>query len=250
MSALDRLPLVAAHRGGRGHGAENSLAAIDNAITIGADMVEFDVRRTADGHLVIIHDRLVCRRRVDQLTRVEIDRLLGVDAPPLLEEVLRLCAGRIRLDVEIKESGYEAETLQLLRGLVPTADMVLTSFRDSVLATVKAIAPEIRCGLLLGTLHRRDLVPWQRVAGIPADFIAPSLAVLDTGLLHRARRRGVPVVVWTVNAERPLRRLLRHGTVEMVITDEPERALWIRQQQNPTAARPVPTSDGAPTSGQ
>src|SRR3982751_167704 len=90
--------LIVAHRGASAIAPENSLEAFEAAIAVGADMVEFDVRSTADGVLVVVHDPLPLVRYAD------LDPM-----PPRLEEVVATCAGRIALDVELKEAGMERE---------------------------------------------------------------------------------------------------------------------------------------------
>ena len=114
--------MVAAHRGVAAGAAENTIAAFTNAIDVGADMIEFDVRRTRDGELIAFHDAVVGGVPVSGLTRDEIEAVAGV-RPPLLAEVLRVCAGRIRLDVELKEDGYVRDVMAVLRtALRPRAD--------------------------------------------------------------------------------------------------------------------------------
>src|SRR4051812_4816445 len=107
---------IAAHRGCTGVGAcENTLASFERAIALGADAIELDVRRVADGDLVVFHDAEVNGRRLDRLTRRELDRLVPDRNVPSLDEVARALAGRIRLDVEIKDQGLEASTLDAMR---------------------------------------------------------------------------------------------------------------------------------------
>src|SRR6266568_827837 len=102
--------MVAAHRGVASGAAENTIEAFTNAIDVGADMIEFDVRRTRDGELIAFHDAFVGGTPVNGLTRDDIEVAAGV-RPPLLAEVLRVCAGRIRLDVELKEDGYVRDVM-------------------------------------------------------------------------------------------------------------------------------------------
>src|SRR5579871_3785320 len=106
--------MVAAHRGFSATqdntASENTIAAFTNAIDVGADMIEFDVRRTRDGELIAFHDAAVGGTPVSGLTREDIAAAAGV-RPPLLAEVLSTCAGRIRLDVELKEDGYVPDVM-------------------------------------------------------------------------------------------------------------------------------------------
>ncbi len=123
---------IVAHRGASSEAPENTLEAFARAIEIGADMIEFDVRRASDGSLVISHDPI--RRRGPR--------------PPTLEETLRLTQGRIQLDVELKEPGCERDAMELLLRYFPMADFCITSFLAPALRETRAINPGIRTGLI------------------------------------------------------------------------------------------------------
>jgi glycerophosphoryl diester phosphodiesterase len=225
------MPLVtkiAAHRGGWGR-LENSVQAMESAIAVGADMVEFDVRKTADGYLIIRHDALLHGQPVAHLTLAEIRAALGDQTPPLLETIVAVCKGRIFMDVEIKSLGYEAGTVAAIRRRCAVDEFFVTSFLDQVIVNVKRVDPKVRCGLLLGGNRLSDLAPWRRVSRCGADFIGPHFSLAQSGLTRRAWRRGIPVVVWTVNSERALRRSLGRSGIEALVTDTPAVALCIRE---------------------
>ncbi len=154
--------MVAAHRGVATGAAENTIEAYLNAISVGADMVEFDVRRTRDGELIAFHDARVGGVAVGALTRDDIAAAAGV-RPPLLAEVLRACAGRIKLDVELKEDGYVPEVMAALRASADVTQMVVTSFLPAVIAQAKDAFPEVKTGLLVGA----DATTWPRTTSSP-----------------------------------------------------------------------------------
>jgi glycerophosphoryl diester phosphodiesterase len=229
--------LVVAHRGASEGLVGNSLTAFERAVALGADMIELDVRRTRDGKLIAFHDALVDGQPVGSLTRAEIAGATG-HKPPRLAEVLELAAGRIGLDVELKEGGYVEAVLALLRPAIAAGDSVLTSFLDDVVAEVKQRAPEALAGLLLGVARPRpwlrtrvseiDPVPRARACG--ADFVAPHVAIARLGAVVRARDAGLPAFVWTVNDERTMGRLFAERHVAALITDRPERARALRKE--------------------
>jgi glycerophosphoryl diester phosphodiesterase len=199
-------------------------------------MVELDVRCTRDGHLVVVHDARVAGSQVSALTLRELRERLGPEPPPLLEEFVEQAAGRVALDVEIKAEGYtEAVLAVMARHLEPEA-YVVTSFRDSVLATVSAVAPQVRTGLLLRPGRPpRHLESRLTMAG--ASFLGPHSGPARAGLLAWADNRGLESYVWTVNDRRILRTLLADPRVTAVITDRPENALRLRDEPQTAPTR-------------
>lgn len=202
------MTLVVAHRGASAIAPENTLEAFEKAIEVGADMIEFDVRVTADGTLVVCHDPLPPVPYSELPTK-----------PPTLAEVVETCAGRIALDVEIKVGGVEADVLGVVGARFAADEFVVTSFSDEIVRASKQQRPEVRAGLLLASGHA--FAPGDGSGG---DFLAPHVTLLDEAALADARK----LVVWTVNDTERLRRCLADPRIEAVITDDPELALSLR----------------------
>src|SRR5262249_2835558 len=117
---VERPPVkVTAQRGHARAAPENTLSAVRAAIASGADYAEVDVQQTADGVVVLLHDRDLKRvagvsRRLDELSYDEVRRLdvgswfspaFAGERVPTLVEVIDLCRGRIRLNIELKFFG-------------------------------------------------------------------------------------------------------------------------------------------------
>jgi glycerophosphoryl diester phosphodiesterase len=236
-------PLVIAHRGASRMAPENSLAAFDAAIASGADAVELDVRRTGDGVLVVHHAAQRRRIPVSAMTYAELAHR-SRHRPARLEEVLQLCAGRIAMDVEIKQAGCEPEVLELLAQRFPLSELLITSFQESVVTTVKRLAPQALAGLIVGPawLHARSrhfgALPFELASRCGADLL-----VLHRLLLPHRRRRprsqGVldlpgqdhpPILVWTVNSPVRLVDYLSDAWVAGIITDLPDVAVRTRRR--------------------
>jgi glycerophosphoryl diester phosphodiesterase len=182
--------LVIAHRGAHGPGVpENTPAACERAIALGADMVEFDVRRSSNGRLIVSHDP---------------PALDTTDDAPALAEVLDLCRDRIGIDVELKEPGYVPEVLALL----PERGVLLTSFHEEVIRDARALAPTLRTGLIMdragASSNAQHLVLSRDLEPVPG------------------------CLMWTVNEPSELERFLADPAVFGVITDVPELALTLR----------------------
>ncbi|HEY5430852.1 MAG TPA: glycerophosphodiester phosphodiesterase [Solirubrobacteraceae bacterium] len=217
-------PLIVAHRGAWGAAPQNSLEAFDAAVALGCDAIELDVRRTADGRFVVVHDARIGGRPVAHLEHHELRARVRPGQAPSLEEVLELAAGRIGLDVELKENGYVEATMAIVAKRLAPDQYVVTSFRDAVLPAIKRCVPEARTGLLLSPRRRlRDLE--RRVRDAQVDFLAPHASLARDELMDWAASRGLPSWVWTVNEPRTLRGLLADERVAAIITDKPDRAL-------------------------
>ncbi|MBX6387677.1 MAG: glycerophosphodiester phosphodiesterase [Frankia sp.] len=225
---------VLGHRGSRIPGPENTVAAVDAALRAGADGVEIDIRRTADGDLVCVHDprlpriggRAVIRRSTAELTRRGI---------PTLHDVLDVWAGRGRIIIEIKNQPGQPDfdaprertahaLIDLLRarGLAGSELITVSSFDWFAIERVLASGIGVRTGFL--TMPRMSVsggLSYVRKAG-HAELHAHTSAVLAAkdeaaGL---AKAAGVRLVTWTVTSERAALRL-RDAGVHGVICDAP-----------------------------
>ena len=252
MTAGTSLPLVIAHRGASRDAPENTVAAFEAAIALGADAVELDVRRTADGVLVVHHN---ASRRGVPLSMLTYSRLVRLSRhePPRFDTVLDLCAGRIGLDIEVKEPGFEAEVIDAASTRFPREQLLYTSFEETVIAAIRRLDANARCGLLLGPGRLRSRT--QRYEGLPFDLAercgADLLAVHQwlaplrrrrgrapgTGLLAEAQARGFPMMVWTVDGPQRLRAYLADGRVAGIITDLPGLAVETRRELLAGASR-------------
>jgi glycerophosphoryl diester phosphodiesterase len=223
----DDLTLVIAHRGAWDQAPQNSLAALEAAIGLGCDMVELDVRSTRDRRLVALHDARVGAAPVSTLTLAELRERLGPGEAPELEAMIELAAGRIGLDVELKEEGRVDAALAVLHSRLEPAQYVVTSFLESTLTAVRTLAPETRTGLLIRPGRRpRRLEERLQAAGI--SFLAPHASLARAGLLAWAAQRGLESYLWTVNERRAWRTLLADPRVTALITDRPAGALAAR----------------------
>jgi glycerophosphoryl diester phosphodiesterase len=186
--------------------SENTLAAFEKAIEVGADMIEFDVRRDSDGRLVVSHDPV--REPGPQV--------------PTLEETLRLTQGRIQLDVELKEPGCERDAIDLLLRYFLPSEFCITSFLAFALHETRAIHPGIRTGLIFAAWN--DSV---RDACLSPDT---DLLVAHYRLVDPAGQIGKPLFVWTVDDPALTRALFDGRFVEAIVTNNPRQAVALRRE--------------------
>ncbi len=233
-------PIIIAHRGASALAGENTIESFEKAIQIGSDMIEFDVRRTKDHVLVAHHDRLVHETLISDLTYREIEKRLRSRRSHVatIEEIVKSARGKTRVDVDIKEEGYEDEVIELLARYLETDEFVVTSFNDASLKTIKSNYPSVSAGLILGRPRPKkyvgtrisELFPMRRCRNAKADFLVPNFRLMRFGFLKRAERNRMPVYVWTVNDERMMERFLKENRVQGIITDRPELAVKVRNR--------------------
>ncbi|MET1036742.1 MAG: glycerophosphodiester phosphodiesterase [Aeromicrobium sp.] len=235
--------LVSAHRGGAGdnHSSENTLAAFDAAIALGCDYVEFDVRLTADGTPVIFHDdelrdddtnRSIAGHRLDEFTGVVL---------VTLDEVLALIQGRVKAHVDLKVKGHEIDLVDRIVGALGVDSVVITTAEDVSVRRIVAWSRRHAPGLLVGLsssprswdgrrwvrrLARFEAAfPRTRVWLSRANLVVAHKTVARWSLRSYARRKQLPLLVWTVDNPSELKQWMNDPAVWMVTTNYPDRAL-------------------------
>ena len=233
------IPRLIAHRGAKANAPENTLAAFACAREEGATWVEFDVKLTADGVPVVIHDETLERTtdgrgavRAKSLAELKQLDAGGWFAPafrgervPTLVDALDLFA---RLDMgfnlEIKPCpGREVETA---RATIAVLDAhwsdrcpapVLSSFKAEALTAVRDLAPRYALGYLAEKLRPG----WVETAGrLGCKTVHPGWRALTEAHIAASKAAGFPLLVWTVNEPARARQLLAWG-VDALITDNP-----------------------------
>ncbi len=222
---------ITAHRGSSAAAPENTLAAIEMAISDGADWVEIDVQETADGAVIVFHDgdlkrlaRLPLRTvdaTYDELREVDVGSWFSPEFAdqriPILEQVLELCKGRIPVNIELKYYGsggeLERKVIEAVERYGMESQVVLMSLKRDGIVKAKAMRPDWKMGLLtavaLGDLTKIDV-----------DFLAVNASLASRSLIWSAHSRGKEVHVWTVNDPVQMSTLVSRG-VDNLITDVP-----------------------------
>jgi glycerophosphoryl diester phosphodiesterase len=240
--------LVIAHRGNRVRAPENTMLAFRQAVEMGVDAIEFDVRMTRDGVPVVIHDAELDRTTnghglVESYTFDEIRTLNaaarspGADGTrqlvPALEEVLDAFRATL-LVIEVKELAAADPTERMVRRfglqdhvLVGSAvTLVSEHFYGSGLKTCASMRDAMRLVpiAIAGLAPRKPpyhvLSVTRRFRGVPIPVVRMAVA---------ARKVGIATQVWTVN-DPVAARVLWNGGVSGIITDDPAAMLRVRSQ--------------------
>ncbi len=240
---------IVAHRGVPARHPENSAASFLAALEAGAMAVELDVRLTADGLLVVLHDpspkRMTGVSTPASATRAEdlVKQTLKADARErliLLDEALALLAGRTVVDIEVKSGGtsdHEREAAALLDALYRAGsprDVIVTSQDEALIRTVKAHAPLLSTGLVHRARDSRDPVAAAKTAG--AELIVANRVRCGAKLLRAAARHGLRVWAYTVNSVPLARQLLERGCHGIVTDDYPSLADALAETPEPSPA--------------
>jgi glycerophosphoryl diester phosphodiesterase len=205
-------PLLLGHRGARADKSipENTLASFDLALAQGCDGFEFDVRLTADGHAVICHDATLGGLNIAESSAQQL-------VLPQLSEVLTRYRSGAFLDIELKVSGLEKMTADLLRNRRPGRGFVVSSFLPEVLRTIHDLDGSMPLGLICET--RAELELWPE---LPIDHVIPHYALLKQDLISEIKAAGKKILVWTVNLPADMKRFAKWD-VDGIISDYPER---------------------------
>jgi len=239
-----RMPvMVTAHRAGARKAPENSLAALREAIAEGADFAEIDVQLTADGVVVVLHDRDL--RRLTGVAR-NIRDMKYEDVRPLdagswfgptfkgeriatLEEFIEAARGKIKLNVELKYYGYDEDLAGRVVAILQQHDFLdqatITSLEVRGMEAVRALEPRLRTGYIVsasvGDLTKVDV-----------DFLSVRHALVTPEFRRDAARRGWEVHAWNVNERKDMEAMLDLGVDNLITDDVPLAREVIRRHED------------------
>lgn len=235
-------PVVIAHRGDSAHAPENTLSAFQMAADKRADAIEFDVKLSQDGHVIVIHDQTVDRttnghgdvRHLSLAGLRELDAGVRFEGRypneriPTLGEVFETVGNRIHMNVELTNYATPGDELvpkvvDLVKKHSMEKQVLFSSFFPRNLRTARTLLPEVPCGLLA----------WAGLMGFPArtwgwkrgmEALHPYLSNVDERMIARLHAAGIRIHVWTVNDNGDMERLISLG-VDGIFTDDPVKLL-------------------------
>jgi len=215
------------------------------AVATGADYVELDIRRTADGALVSFHDpRAATGEPLAEVSYQRLCDLAGYQVP-LVADVLATIAGRAKGHLDLKDAGREHEVVRLALDVLGPGQFVVTTLEDRSVAAIRAAFPsaaDVPVALSLGRnmagapraawLRTRlsELRPLPRLRACGADWVAAEHRLARAGVGRQCRRERIKIMVWTVNSEPEMRHWLADGRADVLITDRPADAIALRDQ--------------------
>ena len=233
-------PVVTAHRGFSGHYPENTLLAFTKAVERGVDVVEFDVRESSDGALMIMHDVTLDRTTdgkgpINGCSLAELKRLNatywkgphdtgmrmavpeGEEGIPTLEEALALLAGRVGLNIQVytdsRASLERVIQLYLEQDLQASGFLMLRSFSEGEF--VRSVSSDV--AICVG----EDRANLDRHFAFGVDYLQPKRNCLSDLYVRRLIESGVPANVFFANDRDSMSAMIEQG-IPGIMTDVPD----------------------------
>jgi len=212
------------HRGARAYEPENTMRSFRKALEIGVDAIEFDVRKTRDNHIIVIHDADVKRTTngkglVADLTLKEIKELSTEKGEkiPTLEEALELLDNKVKILIELKEQGLEEKVLSAVHSKKVEKNVIIASFLEPALAKTRELDKQIETGLI----YVKHPNPIKAALELKANYLISLYRFTHTANVQKAHENGLKVIVWTINTVEEAAEFVKKG-VDGIATDKPD----------------------------
>ena len=218
------------------------MKAFELAYKYGADMIEVDILPSSDGVPVVIHDTFTKRltgteadiRNIHSselpklIVRLKRNRGYGSEPIPTLDELLAWAKDKILLNIEIKPEGFRPDadsnilkkTLELISDYSLQKSILISSFSPACIRQCRSLAPEVATGILYDkrAYKREDPVKVCKELGVNSLHLKKRSATRKR--IHHAKENGIPVLVYTVNRKRSMKKLVQKG-VKGIFSDKP-----------------------------
>ena len=236
---------ITAHRGYSEIAPENTLLSVEAAIDALADYIEIDVTQTADGVVVLLHDKSLKRTAGvnKNIWQVSYDELMEYDigaykgegfagtTVPTLYDVLCFAKGKVNFNIEIKYNKYNdgivERVMMIIEELGMENECVITSSYKKYLEEVKNFNEDMVTGLIISTIAGADFEEEN------IDFYSVNAGILTENIVAAIHRAGKEVHVWTVDNKRDLERMKQYN-VDNIITNNPITAREIIYRNSAT----------------
>lgn len=231
LSDEEKQVMITAHRGSSLRAPENTMSAVNLAITESADMVEIDVLHTKDGVVVVSHDNNLQRmagidQKISDMTYEELQNadvgkifspeFEGEHVPKLADVIEVIIANDRRLNIEIKEYGQETieeKVVKIIRETDCSNNCFVTSLDYQTLQNIRAIDPRIPIGIAIsiaiGDTH-----------GFDVNFYSAADGLATNKFITEEKKRGRDVMIWTLNDKDVIKAAVARGA-NNIITDDP-----------------------------
>ena len=247
--ALAHEYFVAAHRGSSGTAPENTMAAFNEAIEAGANMIETDVQLTSDGYIVSFHDLKLLKKSNDEnkIGELTLENLLMLDAGswfdekfagekiPLLSDIFQLIKDKIYLLIELKlqKSGGNNilvnNLLSMLSEYEISNQVLIASFHYKLLNELKNKMPELPVGAIKIPLDFRLPSKIRKETG--CDVFICAVNELNDKIVKDAAENNIYMSAYLIDSEEDLKTALKYN-VKAIGTNYPARIIEMLNSLN------------------
>jgi glycerophosphoryl diester phosphodiesterase len=208
-------PLIIAHRGDSSRALENSLEAFQLALALQVDMIEFDIRKSRDNQLYVMHDHDTGRTagkniNIEQSLSGEIAdiKLKNGEAIPFLSDVLTLVNGKVGLNIEIKSEGAGALTAAHLAGSGYKGQVLISSFKEREVQDARRVLPSVLVAGIFDTFVSAEV---NKYKSLGYGVISLRKKTVTRELVSACHDKKIKVYVWTVDEEDEIRHFIEWG---------------------------------------
>lgn len=249
-------PLIIAHRGASALAPENTMAAFQKAIADGAEGLEFDVRLSKDGAVVVFHDatleRLTARKDLvsnltaEELQKIDVGSWFNQHKPtrsnddfskemiPTLRQLLDFLKdfkGLIYIELKCRDSEVEKLSKAVCAVISDSPllpNMIVKSFQLEVIPHIRRLCPTVRTAALFApkimTILRKEKRLVKIAHELGADMISVHFSLATRKLMKKAAKKDLPVTIWTADNPRWVKRAFNLGLFAL-ITNNPAQLL-------------------------
>lgn len=224
---------IIGHRGAMGHAPENTVLSVQKALTLDVDGIEIDVFRCQSGEIVVFHDKKLNKLtdgkgRIEQKTWAQLQELqvMGSEPIPVLEEIIQLINGRVRLNIELKGKNTSKGVFNIMQTAVESGrwkmnQLYVSSFDWEELSEFRKLTNQFGIAVLTDN-NPLNTIPIAHE--LNAFAINPNHNELTLEIIKQIQGEGFEVLTWTVNDTARIHELTSWG-VDAIITDFPDRAI-------------------------
>jgi glycerophosphoryl diester phosphodiesterase len=207
------MPLRIGHRGAAGHERENTTRSFLRALDLGVDLIETDLRETADGAIVLYHDVWIVRTSTLAALRA-ID-----DETATLEDLLAVANGRCGLMLELKVTGLAERTIAAVAAAGFSGSLIYASFHHDELLAVRRLQPDAKT---LALLHAAPVDKTRFAIDAQATHAGINIEFATAELVSALHNSGLQVFVYTVNKPEDIA-AMKALRVDGIVSDYPDR---------------------------
>ena len=212
------------HRGAKAYEPENTIRSFRRALEMKVNAIEFDVRKTKDKHLVVIHDADIRRTTngdglVADLTLEEIKQFTTEKGEkiPTFEEALDFLDNKARILIELKEEGLEKHVISAVQKKGLLKNVIIVSFIEIALQKIRNLDHKVETGFIY-VKHKN---PIKTALKLKSNYLLPLYRFTHTANVKKAHESGLKVIVWTVNNPEEVAEYEKKG-VDGIASDKPD----------------------------